>query len=81
MRVGSKMRKSPKQAKDATWLSWNSKDEKRKEKAGRVNLKLGYNKFAQENHVPYQNFHHKVHYKTIETMLLDQTGNGALESK
>lgn len=41
------------------------------QKINRVNMKLGYNRSTGKNHVPYQNFHHKLHFKTIEQMFVD----------
>ena len=73
---GSKKKKD----KDRTFFSQGSDDSEEKKKPRKMNLKLGYNPSTGKNYVPFKNFHHKIHFKTIESMLLDQIPHPALTS-
>lgn len=68
---GTSTRRKSNKGED-TFFSRGSIDSSEEKKPRKMNLKLGYNPSTGKNYVPFKNFHHKIHFKTIEQMLVDQ---------
>ena len=62
---GTSTRRKSNKGED-TFFSRGSIDSSEEKRPRKMNLKLGYNPSTGKNYVPFKNFHHKIHFKTIE---------------